>query len=130
MKLANTSDLKSDDESLAGSNPAADTNWIAWAAGLFEGEGSAYMVTQRTRGVGYNYPRLELKMTDEDVVRKFHKVVGVGRVRYYKPASRPSHWKPAWAWYCSNIEDCRKVIDMIWPYLGKRRRDKIIELEL
>jgi hypothetical protein len=52
---------------------------IAWAAGLFEGEGSCYGTVRSDR---YNTRRIRmnLRMTDQDVVERFAKVVGVGSV--------------------------------------------------
>lgn len=118
--MVNTVDLKSTDESLAGSSPATAT-LIAWAAGLFEGEGSIFRVNQvRDNGKIYSYARLELKMTDEDIVVKFQEITGVGLI-HYKP-SRRADWKDAWCWQLSNIYKCRQLIRLFWPYLGNRRK--------
>lgn len=125
-KLANATDLKSVEETLTGSNPVEGTI-IAWAAGLFEGEGSVFLVKQKRNGKVYEYTRMELKMTDEDVVIKFKETLGVGHINF-KPST--NHWKDAWCWQLTNKEECRQVIDKFWPYLGKRRRAKILELDL
>ena len=55
----------------------ASAEEIAWAAGLFEGEGSIY-----PSGSGV---RLALKMTDEEPIRRFAKIVKRGSV--YGPYS-------------------------------------------
>ena len=94
-------------------------NWIAWAAGLFEGEGCFFINTVRKEGKSYRYPCATLKMTDEDVVRKFHEIVGVGKV-WRKPAARLG-WKPQWDWRCHGSEETEKVFELLSPYLFSRR---------
>ena len=128
--MADTADLKSADESLAGSSPASGTLaiWTAWAAGLFEGEGSIFVATINGRSGNYSYARLELKMTDEDVVRQFQRVVMAGKVRYKPP--RKAHYKEAWCWQLTNKEECKRVLADFWPYLGTRRKAKALEVGL
>jgi hypothetical protein len=48
----------------------SDTD-IAWAAGMFEGEGSMGVY-------GHNAPRLTVTMKDLGVLKRFQKIVGVG----------------------------------------------------
>jgi hypothetical protein len=45
---------------------------IAWAAGLFDGEGTATICGGQRR--------LAVKMADEESVRRFHAAIGVGKV--------------------------------------------------
>lgn len=127
VKSANTGTLKVPDESLVGSSPTESTN-IAWAAGLFEGEGSVYPVNQKRYGKEYHYVRMCLKMTDEDVVDRFHAIVKVGSVTFV-PREKP-HYKDAWLWQLNNREQCSDLIDKLWPYLGNRRRNRVMELNL
>lgn len=96
---------------------------IAWAGGLFEGEGcfSSHKV-----GKYYGNPSASLGMTDEDSVRRFHAVVGLGRVRYENRAKRG--WKDYWVWSCSSIEDVEIVVGLLYPYLGKRRQGRAMEV--
>lgn len=129
--MANAVDLKSTDFGLMGSSPITDTIWIAWAAGLFEGEGSIFLVNQkRSNGKTYSYPRMELKMTDKDVVEKFKKVVVFGNIHYKDVPSRKDNHKVSWCWQLTEKELCERVLSSFWPYLGKRRRAKIIDLGL
>jgi len=99
----------------------------AWAAGLFEGEGSivSYMVTNRKPPWSSSYRRrlLTLKMTDEDVVRRFHQIVGAGRVSALKRSTKYPHWKPQWAWECTRWDEIENILRRFLPYLGNRRRD-------
>jgi hypothetical protein len=65
--------------------PMASSEEIAWAAGLFEGEGC---ISHMQRGSGLDL-QIALAMTDEEVVRRFDAVVDRGRV--YGPYLPPSH---------------------------------------
>ena len=52
---------------------------IAWAAGLFEGEGSIGF-RGGSRGYVYAYLNLQLRSTDQDVVYRFHQIISEGNV--------------------------------------------------
>ena len=92
---------------------------IAWAAGLFEGEGS--MSVRGNLGVS-----LFLGMTDEDVVARFATIVGAGRV-YVK--QRPKQeWKDIYAWHCNKSEDVRRILSEFMPHMGLRRKDRAVEM--
>ena len=99
-----------------------DTRELAWAAGLFEGEGCISIHKTPTRYGTYTYPRLRVVMTDEDSIRRFHSAVGVGRIfGPYRPPSRSTR-KPIWEWIVTSFEDNQAVIAMLWFGLGARRR--------
>jgi hypothetical protein len=86
---------------------------VAWAAGLFEGEGSVYVckVGDRTRA------GVELSSTDEDVILKFVSIIGFGKIA---KRERPPH-KTHWRWYLYNRDEIIEVIELLLPYLGERR---------
>jgi hypothetical protein len=94
----------------------------AWAAGLFEGEGC--FKAQRRRGsFGLS---AALASTDEDVIRMFHRIVGVGNVNgpyRLKEARR----KPLWRWQASGT-DVECVYRLLEPWLHSRRRARYAEL--
>ena len=91
---------------------------IAWAAGFFEGEGCITL--------GGNYPSLRLHNTDEEVVRRFHSVMGVGRLRgpYYKNSAH----KPVWIWIATSYAEVTAAFELMRPYLGTRRCERYDEL--
>ena len=91
---------------------------IAWAGGLFEGEGCIGIVS------GQRQPRLQLVSTDEDVVRRFADAVGWGNVRFYEREP----YKDYWQWSVQSRNGVIAVIDMLWPYLGHRRKMKAVEV--
>lgn len=92
---------------------------LAWAAGLFEGEGSISSEKKRRGGI-----TLALAMTDEDVVRRFHEAVGRGTVN--GPHLR-SGQKPQWTWRCSTLEAV-EVLALLAPLFGIRRAAKADEV--
>lgn len=91
---------------------------IAWAAGLFEGEGSVFLAPG-------GKARMSLNMTDEDVVKKFHSVVGCGQFR--GPYARGIH-KVRWDWTLSKHGDIERLYDKFKPYLGVRRSKRFREV--
>jgi len=90
---------------------------IAWAAGLFEGEGYLSL----SGGVR---PYAGLNMTDEDVVRRFHEVIGVGSV------TGPHHGakKPRWTWRTTSYATFIVFADLVSGHLGIRRSARLAEL--
>jgi hypothetical protein len=96
---------------------------IAWAAGLFEGEGCVSF-KQKAQA-----PLLSLAMTDRDVVDRFHEIVGVG-TRHEKHHTKPGqeHFQTQYGWYCAAIVDVRRVIALFLPYFGDRRRKRAMEV--
>ena len=108
---------------------------IAWAAGLFEGEGAIcsaqkYKSVRNANGEkrksGFRW-WLVIHSTDHDVLRQFAKVVGAGR--FYGPYAdkRSSGYKPQLRWATSTLEETQAVLSLLVPYLGERRRAKAIE---
>lgn len=87
---------------------------IAWAAGLFEGEGSIQL-WQDTKSER-SYPRLELSSTDQDVVLRFAGILG-GAI--YGPIERENR-KPFWRWTATG-ERARSALAVLAPQLGARR---------
>jgi hypothetical protein len=99
-----------------------DAEW-AWAAGLFEGEGCVASREQK----GKTYHRLVVRMTDEDVIRHLHRVIGRGSV-YGPYAPSKVGRKPVWEWSCTSRLDISFIVAMFWPWLGDRRRQRIREV--
>lgn len=103
---------------------------LAWAAGLFEGEGCIRTDTIKgrwrrdgSRGGPYFYPRLDMSLTDEDVINRFCAAVG-GRVRgpYLKEGR-----KPIWYWSAQNNEAIA-IMQKLRSFLGERRSAKAAEV--
>ena len=104
-----------------------------WAIGMFEGEGTIHLQKPNSN-VGHTLPHgqwiLQVQMTDEDVVRRFHTIVGVGHVTGpYQPQRRtPGHpYKVVWQWKCGRNEDTLALLYIMLPALGDRRQVKALE---
>lgn len=98
---------------------------FAWACGLFEGEGyvhhrPATKTGSVTRGLG-------LGMTDQDVVERFARIVGVGSVRP-RPDRRERGWKTLWVWSAQAWGDVQPLLERMAPLMGERRRAAMVAL--
>lgn len=91
---------------------------LAWAAGVFDGDGCIDLSDYRS-------PRCTLIMTDDDVVRRFHTIIGTGSVSFV-PGRKGR--KDAWRWTASGFRSGQYVIAVLWHQLGERRRTKALEV--
>lgn len=94
----------------------------AWAAGIFEGEGT----------IGWNktrhYPNLGLITTDEDVIDRFHEIVQAGHV-YKNRKITGLGSKQQYIWNAGSIGDVRHVAKtVLLPWMGRRRRARLLEV--
>lgn len=92
---------------------------IGYVAGILDGEGSFMTATG-----GYT-PRVQLHMTDLDVLETVQKVTGCGTI--HQITKRQEHWKQSWAWRCSGKEAI-SVMNAVLPYMSRRRSQKINEV--
>lgn len=90
---------------------------LSWAAGLFEGEGSIHICSSRKR---YKQLRAKVNMIDRDVIYRFAKILGFGRIHVVKP--RQSHHKKQWSWMTTHYEEVQWLVILFWKYFGRRRR--------
>ena len=96
---------------------------IAWAAGVFEGEGS--ISVHKSNGGRNKYPMLQMSMTDQDVMITFAEIVGGkvnGPYRYKEP-----HKKPYFKWATYNAE-ALEVFGRLKPFLHSRRCERMEEV--
>lgn len=93
---------------------------LAWAAGFFDGEGctSASAKPSRFRGDPNAGRRIMISLgqKEPDMVIKFHKIIGVGVLRL--------NYKTCPTWQAWGYEDTKKVIELLWPYLGEIKRQQ------
>jgi hypothetical protein len=110
-----------------------DTHEIAWAAGLFEGEGSFITGIDRRGALRYprRYPRVVIAMTDRDVIERFGRIMGFGNVqiRPFYP-SQGHGYKRLYEWKTGRFEYVQATVALFWPYLGERRKAKAREILL
>jgi hypothetical protein len=91
---------------------------IAWAAGLYEGEGTATQSGGR--------PRLAVKMYDPEPLYWFHEVVGYGKV--YGPYDRKVEGEVVstyYTWVAQRPAEAWEVAQMLYPWLSMKRKTAI-----
>ena len=92
----------------------------AYMAGLFDGEGSVYVkqITEKRKGKNPCKVwkiRMEMSMTDKNVMELFHETLGVGTLKERKFNTVPSHYKKQYRWMCSHRQ-ALKVCKLFWPH--------------
>lgn len=96
---------------------------IAWAAGLFEGEGCFRITTDPDK---CRVALMMLSMTDRDTVQRFRDIVDSGRV--LGPTDRGPGRKPIYRVDIAQRADVQRIITSFLPWLGARRSEKAREL--
>lgn len=90
---------------------------IAWAAGLFEGEGCITW-DKRQQRLGFT-----MQMIDLDVMQKFCRIVGGHEPRLVAPSkNRFPNAKPLYRWAASGTTYVTAFTAAIGPHLCQRRR--------
>jgi hypothetical protein len=104
---------------------------IAWAAGLFEGEGT--FTVHKSSRTGQNgpgkvstRPRAALATTDEDVAVRFYRAVELGKLT--GPYTNGPGRKPYWVWALANNGEFPVFLALVEPWLGQRRRVRAQEV--
>jgi len=97
-----------------------NTRELAWAAGLFEGEG---WIT--SGGIGGAKCILGLSMTDEDAVQRFRDALGFGSI--YLVDKGPG-CKVQYRWVVQSFEKVQAALAMMWFGWGQRRRARAAEV--
>lgn len=93
---------------------------IAWAAGLFEGEGTI-VVGRRPQ-----YIRVAVGMTDRDVVERLAEILGGTARSWYPPRVKDSGRQRMWYWIATG-QRAAHVLRLLMPFFGERRMRRAIE---
>jgi hypothetical protein len=100
---------------------------LHWFAGLMEGEGSfgiwRHCMRHRRLPQTYRYPRLQLMMTDKDVVARAADLLGVKMQGPYGPYAQIGKL-PVYRVACSGRRAV-KIMQRLRPHMSKRRRAQI-----
>ena len=97
---------------------------LAWAAGLFDGEGHARFSLYKKRG--YGQPQMTVSQCDREVLDRFKSAVGAGRI--YGPYNRDGRGynaRPMHTWTAGKFREIERVADLLWPYLSTPKRVQI-----
>lgn len=99
---------------------------LAWAAGLYEGEGTVGCYIQNKEKWNRS-PQCSIKlaiiMTDPDILTEFSDVVNIGSVRGPFKGNGFGK-KDLYRYNLSTFEHVQYVIAMLWPHLSVRRRQQ------
>lgn len=93
-----------------------------WFAGLFEGEGCISIGPWRGN---YRQVSLRIDSTDKDIIDELSRITEVGKTR--GPFMSNKSIKPVYGWYATEQVDVHKILAMLYPYLGSRRKEKADE---
>ena len=95
---------------------------IPYIAGLFDGEGnvSYKKYPKKRKGAKKDYMtwniRLEISMTDKNVIELVHETLMVGTVHKKPPGKGQLGRKMQYRWRCSH-RDALHVCKLLWPYV-------------
>lgn len=93
----------------------------AWAAGLFEGEGWIEVRYSKAVPAAARSVRLRLGSTDPDVLERLRDVLG-GTISQRSANRRFPNAKPMSVWQLGNMDEIAKVLRVMTPWFGERRR--------
>lgn len=95
---------------------------LAWVVGLLEGEGCFSKKNNRSRDV-----RVTCVSTDEDVIVKLHRYLGVGHVNgpYHK---KPYHKRKPYYVLQISGKPAYDVLKLVHRHMGRRRFERISQL--
>lgn len=96
---------------------------IAWLAGILEGEGC--FTNSFQNGNDYSTPRLQLSMTDKDVVEKAAVLL---QSKVTSTDWRTKGDKAVFRTTLARRDDLKMILENIYPHMGQRRQNKIDEL--
>jgi hypothetical protein len=97
------------------------TGMVGWAGGIFEGEGCVSMRLSSSRNQNKRYPGMSVVSSDLDILEKFMEIVDCGTIHTRKSKNKLGK-KKIWVWQIGSRRDVSKVVKMLWPYLGERRK--------
>lgn len=98
---------------------------LAWAAGLFEGEG-CISLNRPNKSKNSAYPTMAIGMTDKEPLEKFRQAISVGSLK--GPYKKSGPRKDVWEWRAHGLEKVEQVLALFWPYLSPRRKKRAAEV--
>lgn len=101
---------------------------LAWLVGIIEGEGS--FTWHAAKGGRKGYGRVQVGMTDLDVLQRAQKVSGVGSIHgpYVYKRKNGSPAKPLWDWCVQAQTDVRELLIDLIPRMCERRASRAAEV--
>lgn len=99
-----------------------DAQWRCWFAGIMDGEGSIWLSRPKANGQT-RYVSVSIGNTDQRMIDAIYPRVGVGRVWCERRSGNPRRLNNGdiWIWRVRNMQECRVVIDLLYPFLVVKR---------
>ena len=113
----------------------AATSWtadeeLAWAAGLFDGEGSTMLMPHRSH-LGYFIAEVAVTQSGDvgvpQVLRRFREAVG-GSGKVYGPYRQKDARKSVYRWKAQTQKQVESVVLLLWHWLGYLKRAQAKEV--
>lgn len=96
---------------------------LAWAAGLFDGEGSIGLQYEGSRSEKSLRLRMRLMMTDAEAVERFRAIVSAGTLTVQQ---RTDGRKTSHCWFLQEREALLRVLVALSPYLVVKRWEALM----
>lgn len=96
---------------------------LAWAAGFFDGEG--HISAKSNRQGPWLQLKLTIGQTDRQVLDRFQKAVGLGRVYGPYPTLKPE-WNPIYEYSVQSKGDVEVVVQLLLPYLSPVKKEQCL----
>lgn len=95
----------------------SDEYELAWAAGFYDGEGSAGFYSN---GSSSRSMRLCASVAQKDLrpLRRFQRALGFGRIGNIAAQSGVSYWR------VTSEPDVRRLSQLLWPHLSEPKREQ------
>jgi hypothetical protein len=100
---------------------------LAWAAGLFDGEGSTMFLATKDSERGITVKRIQIEigqvLSNRYILDRFHSIVGVGYIYVKNRTYRPNE-KPFCSYKINKFEQIQYVICLLWKNLSPCKRNQ------
>lgn len=98
---------------------------LAYAAGLFDGEGCIYLQRKKT----YFYLTINLSSTSLILLQWWtEKFKGIGTIYNVTTPSRSPRWRPSYRWF-AHTRQAAQVLQLIEPFLIQKQQEAKVALQ-
>lgn len=104
---------------------------LGWLVGILEGEG-AFVASPDKRRPSTVAVKIQVEMTDKDMIERLHSLLPHGRVwESNYPSKRKAfpNAKDSWRWAISRKDTVKELTTLIYPHMSTRRQaqlDKVL----
>ena len=103
---------------------------LAWAAGLFDGEGSVGVYNRGDKGntwhsLKYRRLMLSIAQADRQVLDRFQKAIfGLGHINGPRTLNSPFKAKSQWFFTTGSFEHVQAIIAALWVFLSPVKKEQ------